>query len=131
MIRILANDTTITACFAAAGCLVPPLVAAPAGPPPSSTKRLARWIQSIVIGQCYASATVIITLHVRGLPQNILLFHHVRQGEGSRVTAQFATHTGWAAALTAAGISAGICVITTCAERGKMNYVHIQLSPFL
>ena len=63
-------------------------------------------------------------------PQNIL-FRHVRQGETLSVTVQFASHTGWAVALTYAGLSAGTFMTTICAESGEMDYVQVQLPPFL
>ena len=89
-IFILDDDPTITA------CLVPTsrVVATLAGPPTQQYQNLAHWIHSIIIEQCYEPAAVII-FYDHGLLQNILLFHHMRQGEASHVTAQFASHSNW------------------------------------
>ena len=54
-------------------------------------------------------------------PDNVLLFHHIRQGEAARVRGKLASHTAWSAALVAGGLSAGLMIETTAAERGKMH----------
>ena len=66
----------------------------------------------------FACVTCMLTKSVSFLmqPHNNLMFHHIRQGEASRISAHFASFTGWAAVLTAAGLSAGIYIVTACAE---------------
>ena len=73
-------------------------------------------------------------LHVVQLllqPNNILLFDHIRQGEAVRIIGQFSALTAWGAALVAGGLSAGILIETTSAERGKMQFQQLRLPPFM
>ena len=53
LIFIFADDIAATACTQVHGCPAPPLIESfPAGTLPSSTERLAAWIDGIVLGQC-------------------------------------------------------------------------------
>ena len=58
------------------------------------------------------------------------MFHHISQGKAAKIRRQLASHTAWGAALVGGGLSAGVMVETTVAERGNM-FQRLQLPPFV
>jgi hypothetical protein len=62
---------------------------------------------------------------------NIRLYHHVQQGEASKIISTLSKLIEWGASLTTIRHSTGVMIEVTVSERGKINFEQLHLPPLM
>ena len=60
-------------------------------------------------------------------PNNVVIFHHIHQGEAVRITEQLSSYSTWLSALVTANLTAGIMMGINLEENGELHFVQLHL----